>query len=57
MKPQDTQMQDGPENCVARLLNAESGQWKHVTTRTKQRKRPSSEGEMELRSRFAEVEN
>lgn len=50
-------MPAGLENCEVRLLGEESGQWKHVTTRTRYRKRMASEGELEFRNRFAELEN
>lgn len=40
-----------------KLLDEESGQWNHVTARTRQRKRPPSEGEIELKNRFAELQN
>uniref|UniRef100_A0A452HW29 SGNH hydrolase-type esterase domain-containing protein n=1 Tax=Gopherus agassizii TaxID=38772 RepID=A0A452HW29_9SAUR len=53
----DLQMEAGPKNSEERLLGEESGRWKHVTKRTRQRKRRASEGEIELRNRFAELEN
>ncbi|XP_050809300.1 uncharacterized protein LOC127051255 [Gopherus flavomarginatus] len=53
----DLQMEAGPKNSEERLLGEESGRWKHVTKRTRQRKRWASEGETELRHRFAELEN
>ncbi|XP_050797094.1 uncharacterized protein LOC127045235 isoform X2 [Gopherus flavomarginatus] len=53
----DVQMEAGPKNSEERLLGEESGRWKHVTKRTRQRKRRASEGELELRNRFAELEN
>uniref|UniRef100_A0A8C4YP06 SGNH hydrolase-type esterase domain-containing protein n=1 Tax=Gopherus evgoodei TaxID=1825980 RepID=A0A8C4YP06_9SAUR len=51
------QMEAGPKNSEERLLGEDSGQCKHVTKRTRQRKRRASEGEIELRKRFAELEN
>ncbi|KAH1185991.1 hypothetical protein KIL84_018740 [Mauremys mutica] len=56
-KNSDFQMEAGPKNSEGRLLGEESGQWKHVTKRTRQRKRWASEGEIELRNRFVELEN
>ncbi|KAM7166038.1 uncharacterized protein RBU57_007054 isoform 1-T2 [Macrochelys suwanniensis] len=56
-KSSDLQMETGPKNSEVRLLGEENGQWKHVTKRTRQRKRRASEGEKELRNRFAELEN
>ncbi|XP_065435012.1 uncharacterized protein LOC135977694 [Chrysemys picta bellii] len=56
-KSSDLQMEAGPKNSEGRLLGEESGRWKHVTKRTRQRKRRASEGEIELRNRFAELEN
>ncbi|KAM7180663.1 uncharacterized protein RBU57_017009 [Macrochelys suwanniensis] len=56
-KSSDLQMDAGPKNSEGRLLGEESGQWKHVTKRTRQRKRRASEGERELWNRFVEFEN
>ncbi|CAM4481391.1 unnamed protein product [Lepidochelys kempii] len=56
-KSSDLQMEAGPKNSEGRLLGEENGQWKHVTKRTRQRKRRASEGEIELKNRFAELEN
>ncbi|CAM4465939.1 unnamed protein product [Lepidochelys kempii] len=56
-KSSDLQMEAGLKNSEGILLDEESGQWKHVTSRTRQRKRWGSEGEIELRNRFAELEN
>ncbi|KAM9125556.1 uncharacterized protein ACDP82_012870 [Pangshura tecta] len=53
----DLQMTAGSKNSEERLLGEESGWWKHVTKRTRQRKRWASEAEIELRNRFAELEN
>ncbi|CAM4525986.1 unnamed protein product [Lepidochelys kempii] len=56
-KSSDLQMEAGPKNWEGRLLGKENGQWKHVTKRTRQRKRRASERETELKNRFAELEN
>ncbi|XP_050773625.1 uncharacterized protein LOC127030987 [Gopherus flavomarginatus] len=56
-KSSDLQMEAGPKNSEGRLLDEESGRWKHVTKRTRQRKRWASAGEIELRNKFAELEN
>ncbi|CAM4525681.1 unnamed protein product [Lepidochelys kempii] len=58
-KSSDLQIEAGLKNSeVLRIqLGEESGQWKHVTKRTRQRKRLASEGEIELKNRFAELEN
>ncbi|CAM4396402.1 unnamed protein product [Lepidochelys kempii] len=55
-KSSDLQMEAGLGNSEERL-GKESGQWKHVTKGTRQRKRRASEGEIELKNRFAELEN
>ena len=52
----DMQMEAGPKSSEE-PLGEESGQWKHVTRRTRQRKRRASDGEIELRNRFAGLEN
>ncbi|CAM4481762.1 unnamed protein product [Lepidochelys kempii] len=56
-KSSDLQMEAGLGNSEGRLLGEENGQWKHVTKRIRQRKRRASEGEIELKNRFAELEN
>ncbi|KAM7145677.1 uncharacterized protein RBU57_014385 [Macrochelys suwanniensis] len=56
-KSSDLHMEAGPKNSEGRLLVEENGQLKHVTKRTRQRKRRASEGEIELMNRFAEFEN
>ncbi|XP_073191121.1 uncharacterized protein [Lepidochelys kempii] len=56
-KSSDLQMEAGSKNSERRLLGEESGQWKHMTKRTRQRKRRASEGEIELRNKSAEFEN
>ncbi|CAM4720368.1 unnamed protein product [Lepidochelys kempii] len=56
-KSSDLQMEAGLKNSEGRLLGEENGQWKHVTKRNKQRKQRASEGEIELKNRFAELEN
>uniref|UniRef100_A0A452GIT8 SGNH hydrolase-type esterase domain-containing protein n=1 Tax=Gopherus agassizii TaxID=38772 RepID=A0A452GIT8_9SAUR len=53
----DEQIEAGPKDSEEGLLGEESGRWKHVTRRTRQRKRWASDGEIELRNRFAELEN
>ncbi|CAM4506417.1 unnamed protein product [Lepidochelys kempii] len=55
-KSSDLPVESGLGSSEGRL-GEESGQWKHVTKRTRQRKRRASEGEIELKNRFAELEN
>ncbi|KAM7181807.1 uncharacterized protein RBU57_000458 [Macrochelys suwanniensis] len=50
-------MHAGPENCEGRLLDEECVQSKNLTMRTRQRKRPTNEGKIELRNRITELEN
>ncbi|KAM7181823.1 uncharacterized protein RBU57_000475 [Macrochelys suwanniensis] len=53
----EMQMEAGSKASEGGLPGEENGQWKHVTMRTRQRKRRASEGEIELKNRFAELEN
>uniref|UniRef100_A0A452HYB5 SGNH hydrolase-type esterase domain-containing protein n=1 Tax=Gopherus agassizii TaxID=38772 RepID=A0A452HYB5_9SAUR len=53
----DERIEAGPKDSEEGLLGEESGRWKHVTRRTRQRKRRASDGEIELRNRFAELGN
>ncbi|XP_075753428.1 uncharacterized protein LOC142818324 [Pelodiscus sinensis] len=56
-KSLDMQTEAGSKASEGGLLSEENGQWKHVTMRTRQRKRWASEGEIELKNRHAELEN
>ncbi|XP_065418071.1 uncharacterized protein LOC135974370 [Chrysemys picta bellii] len=51
------QLEAEAEDCEGGLSEGEQGQWKHVTVRSRPRKRRASEGEIELRNRFGCLDN